>query len=410
MRQLFKKATRFLFYFVLLPIAVVFLSTIVLKARYIKRDFSNPRFLFGSTPIISFSHWAKLLVSSGFSAKSFVSGVYSINGKSDWDIIQNRSSNEIVNVIRLFRNFADSLLRFDVFVMSCDGFLIGQTKLWRLQSVLLQLSGCKTIVFPYGGDSYVYSNVKSNLTLHGLMLSYPDAARKQGKISKQVQYWVKNADVFIPGPMGLDGFGRWDVPTPSPFQIDLDFWKKSERQNHADGKSGEVVVVHAPNHRGFKGTELISKIIGELKQEGLKIKFVLLENFKNSEVKVILTSQADILIDQILATGYALNAVEGMASGIPVISNLENKESLEYLRIWSFLNRCPIVSADYSNIKHRLRTLIESPDIRSQVGLESRKYAEDFHGKDACKLLFTSILAKLNDKNFDLQRIYESKI
>ena len=410
MKKVIAKVSRHLLYIVLSPIAIIYLLSIISRARRLKRNFNKPKFVFGSTPIISFSSWSNLLAKSGFSTTSFVTEVYSINHYSDWDVVIKRSDHEFINMVKTLRHFAKCLLQFDIFVMSCDGFLIGKTKFWRLQSLLLNLSGCKSIVFPYGGDSYVYSNVRSPLTLQGLMLSYPEAARNQDKLSKQLEYWVKHADVFIPGSMGLDGFGRWDFPSPSPFQIDLDVWSSTSRNNNADGKTGEVVIAHAPNHRGFKGTEIITKIIGELQKEGLKIRFLQLEKLKNSEVREILASKVDILIEQILFSGYALNAIEGMASGIPVLSNLESKEHLEHLRIWSFLDQCPIVSADNSNLKAQLRKLVENPELRKSVGEESRRYVESFHGIAACNFMFKSILAKLEDSSFDLQRIYESRI
>jgi hypothetical protein len=308
----------------------------------------------------------------------------------------------------LILDYARAINCFDIFVMSCDGFLIGQTKFWRIQSFVLNFVGCKSVILPYGGDSYVYSKVKSSLTLQGLMLSYPAAAKNQAKISKVAAYWVKHADIFIPGPMGLDGFGRWDFPTPSPFQIDLEIWEPTNRRNLSDGSIDPVVVAHAPNHRGFKGTEIISRVITELQNEGLRIEFLTIEGLPNSEVRRAFTTKVDILVEQILFTSYALNAIEGLASGIPVISNLEDKASVEYLELWSFLGKAPIVSAGPTTLKDKLRDLVTNPELRLKVGMESRIFAEQYHGKEACCYMFESILMKLNDSNFDLQNIYNS--
>ena len=41
---------------------------------------------------------------------------------------------------------------------------------------------------------------------------------------------------------------------------------------------------------------------------------ILLEGINNKKVLEILSQDADILVEQIIATGYALNAIEGMAT------------------------------------------------------------------------------------------------
>jgi len=403
------KFLRFLLYFFASPFILVIFAWHVLGARFVRRDFDKPRLVFGSTPIISFSHWSRLLAAIGFDSTSYVNSVYGINDPADWDIVLNPKKSHALNAIHTLMLFARSLSKFDVFVISCDGFLIGNTKFWKLQSHAMKFAGCKSVVFPYGGDSYIYSKVRSNLTLQGLLFSYPAAARTQKKIVESVEYWVENADIFIPGSMGMDGFGRWDLPTPSPFQIDLDVWKPTSRKNTSDGISGPVVVAHAPNHRGFKGTEMIIRIVTELQNEGLDIQFFALEKVSNSTVRDVLTSKVDILVEQILFSGYALNAIEGMASGLPVISNLEDKQILDHLRIWSFLDKTPIVSADYTTLKNVLRELINYPELRSQIGRESRRYVQEFHGKESCRYMFESILEKLRNTEFDLQRIYMPK-
>ena len=44
----------------------------------------------------------------------------------------------------------------------------------------------------------------------------------------------------------------------------------------------------------------------------------------------LLKDKADILIDQLIFNGYAMSAIEGMAAGIPVISNLENSDTVTF--------------------------------------------------------------------------------
>ena len=75
--------------------------------------------------------------------------------------------------------------------------------------------------------------------------------------------------------------------------------------------------------------DIIINAVDELRKEGYRINFILIENMKNSEVLKILR-EADILVEQLI-TGYGLNAIEGMASGAAVLSNVSNDYYKDYL-------------------------------------------------------------------------------
>ncbi len=87
-----------------------------------------------------------------------------------------------------------------------------------------------------------------------------------------------------------------------------------------DGRTGSVVIVHALNHRGFKGTEFFLEPVERLGSEGLDLDFHLLESVPNDVVHQVLTAEADILADQLLFPGYNMNAIEGLVSGVVVLS------------------------------------------------------------------------------------------
>ena len=149
----------------------------------------------------------------------------------------------------------------------------------------MKLAKKKTVLIPYGADAYVYREIRSVNSIHGLLLSYPQHAKLQEKIARRVSYWRSKADVVIPGFMGPDGFGRWDVLVPSPLCIDTTAWHPSVKRNFADGKTGTVFIAHAPNHRGCKGTEFILEAIQRLKAEGLRVELILIEKKKIARSK-----------------------------------------------------------------------------------------------------------------------------
>ena len=362
----------------------------LLARRHVSPE--KPRLVWGSDPIINNSYWSKGMKSAGYMSETFTTDYFSINKRDDWDLILSEKYDWTLPQLKPLVAFVDSLFRYDVFIISFKGFFIGKWPFSYLQAQILKLAGKKIIVIPYGGDSYVYRRIRSMGTLHGLMISYPMPSLDQERISRDVDYWCANADAVIPWFMGPDGFGRWDVLMPSPLSINLEHWAATTRDNDADGASGTVIITHAPNHRGFKGTEFILKAVSNLQAEGLKIELRLLEKISNVEVCGILQKETDILIDQIICTGYAMNALEGLASGLPVISNLEDNAYTMPMRRWSFLGECPIVSASPETLEDVLRKLVTRPKLRRQLGSAGRAYAEKYHGLDSGQYLFGNVI------------------
>lgn len=348
--------------------------------------------VWGSTPVISHSYWSKAMKHAGYDSTTFVADVMHINEGQDWDEILKNKYRFVWRPLKPFVAFCDVILNYDVIFTTCDGIFMKRSPLRFVMAWLLKFSGKKIIVLPYGADSYEYSKIFSIETMQGLMMSYPGHARNQTEISRDVRYWVKNSDAFIPGFMGPDGFGRWDVLLPSPVTINVDAWETSRRQNFSNGEDGKVVVAHSPNHRGFKGTEFLIEAVERLQKEGLEIELIIIEGQPNSRVKEILSQEADILVEQLVASGYALSAIEGMSCGLPVISNLDNDNHLRVFRSWSYLDECPIASASPSSIRGVLRKLVTTPELRQQLGKANREYVEKYHSDSTAVFLFENIL------------------
>jgi glycosyltransferase involved in cell wall biosynthesis len=389
--------------------SVFFIFIILICTLYIRIFNSNnkKRMVWGSTPIINNFYWSKAMKNIGYQSECFTYDFFkSINKRSDWDRIIDEEYKWLPSFIRPYFAFSFSLFKYDIFVIPFSGYFIGHTYIKHFQSFLFKLANKKVIVIPFGSDSYVYRDIKSTSLLHGLLMSYPEAAKNQRRIASDVAYWVKNADCVIPGFMGPDGFGRWDLLIPSTLFIDLNLWQQSIKSNYANGIIGEVVIAHAPNHRGFKGSEFVIDAINRLKEEGLRIDFKVLERMQNDQVRQVFETEADILVEQIIATGHGLNGLEGMAAGLPTISNLEDETYILPLRRWSYFNECPLVSATPENLVDVLRKLVTRPELRHQIGQASREYVEKYHGLDSAQYMFSNVIDYVYGKKESLINLY----
>lgn len=383
------------------------LFVVALSTRAIHRSRrESPRIGWGSTPLINNVYWSRALRHAGFKSETFMFNHYSINKRSDFDRLLVEEFRWCPVPLRPYLGFMSALLNYDIVVTSFNGFMLVTPILRRLQALIFKVAGIKTVVMPFGSDAYVYSRIRSATLLQGLLMSYPAASRKQRRISRDVDYWCLHADVLIPGVMGMDGLGRWDVVVPSALSLDLENWLPTHRKSRADGRLETVTVCHSPNHRGFKGTEFIIEAVEQLRQEGLLVELRILEGLSNEEVRRFLQEDVDIFVDQLVFTGHGMSALEGMASGLPVVCNLEDEHYLLPARRWSFFGECPLVSAEPENLVKVLRELVTKPELRTELGNLGRQYVEKYHGLDSSRYLFTAVIDYLYGRRASLMDLY----
>lgn len=133
-------------------------------------------------------------------------------------------------------------------------------------------------------------------------------------------------------------------------------------------------IMHAPSHRGTKGSKYIIAALEEL-QNKHAIKFTLIENLKRFDC-LELISQCDVFIDQIIIGSYGAAATEAMALGKPVVCYLNPIISAGYSP------ELPIWSANPDDITQRLEELIINPVLRHELGIKSRAYVDSIHNDD----------------------------
>jgi len=387
-----KKIVKFFVFLFFLP-AFVFVATILALFQKRRKKISDQRVVWGPVPIINNKYWSHSIKKLVSFSETYTYDFYQrINKRSDWDRILTDQWSVAPHFLKPYIAFLESLLRYDIFVIPCSGYFLGQTPLWRCEAFFLRIARKIVVVIPYGADAYVYRNIVSHSLAHVLQLSYPEYAKRQDEIEEKVSYWVKNADVFMPGIMGIDGMGRWDIVSHSSLCIDVDEWSMSKRFEGEQKK--ELVIAHAPNHRGFKGTEFLLEAVAELIEEGHLVKLLLLEGLQNSELRRVLQNDVDILVEQLVFIGHGINAVEGMSCGLPVIANLSDERYTEMFKRWGHLEECPIISASPETIKDVLRSLIKQRDQLKEIGARSRVYVEKYHSFDSFLVTFKTVISK----------------
>lgn len=137
------------------------------------------------------------------------------------------------------------------------------------------------------------------------------------------------------------------------------------------------LVVHAPSHRGVKGTRFVLDAVRRLKSEGVKLEFVMVEGLAHIEA-MKLFAEADLLVDQLLAGWYGGLAVELMALAKPVIAYLREEDMCFIPQ--AMREELPVVNATPQSIYQVLRDLltVRRHQLR-ELGERGRKYVEMWH-------------------------------
>ena len=133
------------------------------------------------------------------------------------------------------------------------------------------------------------------------------------------------------------------------------------------------LVVHAPSHRGVKGTDLIVGVLKKLASEGIRFELRLIENMPNSVVRDGLRS-ADILVDQLYSTTTAKLSLEGLASSCAVATgNWQDFAPIPPDR--------PVWPIDPDNLYEQLKRLLTDRELRLRLARAGRPFVEKYHDR-----------------------------
>ena len=367
------------------------------------------KLIWGSMPLISNRYWSAAMAAAGYDSLTIMQDHFAINRSDDFDrYFEDFAPRALPRSARRGLGtclaFIYSLRTARVVHVSLMGFALENSWFWRLEAPFYHLAGIKLVAMPFGADFYRLSQVVDPSLRHVLLVDYPQMAIDEPRLTRRARYWVRHADAMVVG-MQIDGIGRWDVPLNQFFHIDTNHWQSKSGWSDGDGVSRSVRILHTPNHRGFKGTEFLVAAVERLRGEGLQVELVQLEGVPNEEVRERM-QQVDILAEQFIATGYAFNAIEGMASGLPVLANLDHEAYTRVFRRYGFLDECPVLSSPPERLADNLRLLVRNPALREELGRAGRAYVEKYHSYAAAQFLFGSIYRRFDGEEVDLINLF----
>lgn len=153
--------------------------------------------------------------------------------------------------------------------------------------------------------------------------------------------------------------------------VDLRAWEPVPQH------TGVPVVLHAPSHRGAKGTTFVLDAVERLRAEAIDFEFVLVEGLTRERAREVY-ERADLLVDQLLAGWYGGLAVELMALGKPVVAYIR-REDLDGVPA-GLRDELPFIEARPETIVDVLRRCLTTDrELLPELGARSRRYVEHWH-------------------------------
>jgi hypothetical protein len=353
-----------------------------------RRRGARPRLIWGPVPVISIKYWSEGMRRAGYTSLTCATFTPLINRREDFDVHRDRfwSRRILIAMFCDYRFFAWSVTHGDVFIRFFDGGFLRWTHLRWLEAPLLRLAGKKLIVSPYGSDIAVAGHLGELEA--PLFADYPILRDEAESIRRWVDHSRKWAEVAIRNWQ----FGyqpRCDVAWLTQLSIDVERWRVGDSAETPGRERSEVTVLHAPNHRHIKGTDHLERAVASLRAEGLPVRLEIIERRPNEEIRRAM-AEADIVADQFLA-GYAMFAIEGMAMGKPVLSNLDSIP--DELRGTEAMRACPIVDTDPERLEDDLRSLVLDERRRRELGRAAREFVLRYHSYEAVTRDWEAVIA-----------------
>jgi len=252
-------------------------------------------------------------------------------------------------------------LKCDLFILYAPAVL-----LTYLYYPILKLLGKKIITAFWGSDVrywYAFAEEMKQLGAEDEVHPFFDYARTRSGGSywdklRTIKTAEKYSDVIISQPdcaqLQTKPYMRCNLP------IDL-----SQFEFKIPGRE-KPLILHAPSVPEAKGTDVVMKIIDELKAEGLQFDFRLIQNMPNPELRKLL-SESDIVVDELYAATVGGLSAEAMASGNAVL--------VRYMEDYCKVPKdCPAINTNKFNLKENLREMILNVEKRRQIADLGRPY------------------------------------
>lgn len=308
-------------------------------------------------------------------------------------VLADARAHAIIGIFSPFRSFIEACARFDRLHFFCDRGLLPLFRprlfnLWELR--LYRLLGKQVFFWAYGADVRTQDATRSQGEPNACSLC-PSPGRfcicrdevgalNQRRIARAAAAVFSMGDMTRYTPGSVNDLFYWPIDLDDP---------RFEPVIPSPIADRPIRVVHASNHRHFKGTDFLVSAIENLRARSVAIELDLVENLTNDDALGRYRA-ADIVFDQCLIGFHGYFALEAMAMGKPVLCFLRNPEH-DVLAP----DECPIINIKPDTIEQTLADLASSPEHIARLGRAGRAYIERYYSVPAFAARYQRMLESL---------------
>lgn len=342
------------------------------------------RSLWAGTPIINMAVCARAERSLGIEADSLVYATYFITDEFSHDLsLWSRGprwwSKGLLPLLVLWW----ACVRYQRFHFFCDRGLLPSRErgIEERELKLLKSLGKEIYLYAYGGDVRTRQRTES-LGNHNCCTECPNPGTAcicddakgdhlQTNLARYATAIFSMGDMIHYTPGSRNDLYYW------PIDLDRENGRRYEPRFPDPQSTKPLRIVHAPNHRGFKGTHYLIEAVERLRAQGLALELVLVERVPNRQALEIYRS-ADVIFDQCLIGFHGYFALEALALGKPVMVFIRHPDL--YLAAPA---ECPFVNTPADRIEANLRFLAGDRARLYELGIRGRRYIEKHHSLPA---------------------------
>lgn len=381
-RHLKKAAKRIFSFAVWITCAIALL---LYPLRLVRKLFSKRLFsLWTGTPILTLPIKARAERMLGVDAKTLVFTTYYITDEFDYNLSR-WSALPVIGRLLPLLVFLWGCVMMDRMHSFCDRGILPSSSLYTYdfrELRIYRLLGIEVFLWAYGAD------VRNRETAQAMGTPNPctdcdspgkycicdpgktrDNMKKLSSLSCAIFAGMGEMFGYVPG--SVDDTFYW------PIDLNSERGKKFQPVYPDSDPTRPLRIVHASNHRMFKGTRFLIDAVEALKAEGEKLELVLVERVPNTQALELYKS-ADVIFDQCLLGNYGYFALEAMALGKPVMCFIRHPD--QYLL---HPDECPIIRIQASTLKEDIRNLLRRREDLAGIGRQGRHYVETYFSVEA---------------------------
>lgn len=366
--------------------ALVACIPLIIILRFIfqaSRSSSKPISVWTGQPIINIVHNAKAESTLGFSCYTVVPYSYFITSEFDFDLSKIARSHAGSFLLRYVACALMCIAASNVHVYIDGGILPQRTRRTcnQVELFIYRLLGIKVFAWAYGGDvrsrAITINTGHPNCCTDCTQVMLACACDENVAMANYAQVFRSSVAVFSQGdmieytPNSHNDLFYW------PIDLDSNSGEKYRPSFPSPTQCGNIVFLHAPNHREFKGTRYIEAAFDHLKKKGLPVELILVEKVPNDRA-LELYRQADVIIDQVIGGYHGFFALEAMAIGKPVMCFI--RKPATYLLDPT---ACPIINTSIHTLLTDLEQLISDRSVLRAIGVRGRQYVEQHYSLEA---------------------------